>query len=268
MVDRPWHDGRLAAFDLETTSAEPTEARIVTAAIALCGGGQETETFTWLVDPGVEIEEGAAAVHGITTEHAREHGQDADQAIAQIATALIDAIEQGLPIVIFNARFDMTVMDRELRRRGYVANGADRLPDARIIDPLVIDKWLHRYRKGSRKLDAQAEHYGAQLDGAHDASFDAICAARVAWCIGKRGRVIRRVRNGGDVLELQQLEAEWERVRHDPGALHAAEQVWAREERARFAEYKRSQGEHELAAKILSEDWPLIPIREAAEVAA
>jgi DNA polymerase III epsilon subunit-like protein len=47
----PWHDGRLVAFDVETSGIDLEEARIVTAAIAVCGGGQETQTLTLLADP-------------------------------------------------------------------------------------------------------------------------------------------------------------------------------------------------------------------------
>lgn len=39
-----WHTGRLAAFDLETTSPNPDDARIVTACVAFVGGGLGTQT--------------------------------------------------------------------------------------------------------------------------------------------------------------------------------------------------------------------------------
>jgi DNA polymerase III epsilon subunit-like protein len=69
-----WWQGRMAAFDLETTAAIPEEARIVTAALALVRRREPTETTTWLADPGIEIPEEAAEVHGITTERAQAEG--------------------------------------------------------------------------------------------------------------------------------------------------------------------------------------------------
>lgn len=255
-----WWDRQMVGFDLETTAPDPEEARIVTAAIAICGGGEETRTMTWLLNPGVEIPAEAAAIHGITTERARAEGDEAGAAIAEILTALSDMTPAGAPLVIFNGRYDLTVADREARRHGLRPLDVARF---RVIDPLVCDKHLHRYRRGSRKLDAQAEHYGASLDGAHDASFDAVCACRVAWCIGKRGRVIRRVRHGGDAIELRKLEREWDEVRGDLGLLHDAQRRWAADQAASLEEYfRQGNPKKDLApdpTAVVERAWPVIP---------
>ena len=75
----PW-----LGFDTETTGVNVTSDRLVTAALVLRPGGatpQGSDTVrTWLADPGVSIPDGAAAVHGITTEYAREHGAPGDDA--------------------------------------------------------------------------------------------------------------------------------------------------------------------------------------------
>lgn len=261
-----WWDERMVAFDLETTSPLPEEARIVTAAIAFCGGGQPTETRTWLADPGVEIPEGAAAIHGITTEKARAEGRPAEEVVNEVATALASR-PLGSALVIFNARYDLTVMDRELRRRLGIP-----LPEGiaqRVVDPFVIDKHLDRYRKGLRQLEPMAEHYMAELSGAHDATFDAIAAARVAWCIGRRGMVIRRVRSASEGVEKAALVREWDAVRGDLDELHAAQERWALAERIRFAEYKRSVGDLEDAERIaLEKGWPVLEPMAHEEAAA
>jgi DNA polymerase III subunit epsilon len=252
----PWHDGRLVAFDLESTGVDLEEARIVTAAIASCGGGLETQTLTLLADPGVEIPEEASAVHGITTERARAEGEPANRAIATIRNTLAGYTAGGMPIVAFNARFDLTILDRECRRHGIKP-----LDVRRVVDPFVIDKHLHRYRKGSRKLEAQALHYtGAPFDLAHDAAFDAVCAARVAWCIGKRGEIVRRVRGKDEAIEKNALVAEWERVRHDIDLLHAAQVRWAAAQAASLEDYFRSQGKDERVERA----WPVVPVPVAA----
>ena len=70
-----WMNGLRATFDLETTGVDVTTARIVTASLILLDPqGNVVRRGEWLADPGVEIPAGAAAVHGITTEYAREHG--------------------------------------------------------------------------------------------------------------------------------------------------------------------------------------------------
>lgn len=252
---RSWADGRLVAFDIETTGVDVEEARIVTAAIVAVGGGQPTERLTWLLDPGVEIPAGAAEVHGITTEHARAHGVPAERAIPEIALALGDRLAPDVPLVAFNMRFDATIADREIRR-----HGGPGMPDGFYgIDPLVLDKHLHRFRKGSRRLDAQCAHYGAVLDDAHEASADALAAARVAWCIGKRGEVVRRVRNANDGRELARLKRQWEEVRHDLPALHAAQVTWAARQAESLEEYFRKQGTLEAP---LERAWPMVPVRQ------
>ena len=73
-----WSMHPRAAFDLETTGKDPREARIVTASIVLVDdGGTVVERYEWLADPGMDIPEEAAAIHGITTAHAQANGQPA-----------------------------------------------------------------------------------------------------------------------------------------------------------------------------------------------
>jgi DNA polymerase-3 subunit epsilon len=170
----------MVAFDLETSAPSPEDARIVTACVVHVGGGLPTEAREWLVNPGVEIPEGATAVHGITTERARAEGVDPAVAVREITDALTDAWSSGLPVVAFNAAYDLTVLDREIARHHdttFTVAGP-------VIDPYVIDREVDKYRKGSRTLTAQAEHYRVSLDGAHDATADAVCAARLVWRIG------------------------------------------------------------------------------------
>lgn len=252
----------MCAFDLETTATDPEEARIVSAAIAYCGGGEPTHTETWLADPGVEIPEEAAEVHGITTERARAEGRPAAEVIAEVIEALAVACSRRLPIVIFNARYDLTVLDREARRHGIVPL-TERPIDLRVICPLTIDKWLDRYRKGSRKLEAICEAYGAVLDGAHDASFDAIAAARAAWVLGAKGQVVRKVWNAQMGREKAALVREWEHVRGDLDRLHEAQRRWAYEQAVGLADYFREQiAKGEEAAGDPDEvrtEWPLVP---------
>ena len=81
MTSSNWHNGRLAAFDIESTGVNPQSDRIVTATVSVVGGGLPAESTSWLADPGVEIPEGAARVHGITTEQARAEGRPAAEVV-------------------------------------------------------------------------------------------------------------------------------------------------------------------------------------------
>ena len=139
-----WAD-RLTVFDLETTGVDVETARIVTACIAvLDADGSVIDRWDWLADPGVEIPEGASAIHGITTELARLDGRPTDVVVAEIAQTLRTLAGLGVPLVVYNAPYDLSLLDRECRR-----NELEPLPDpSAVVDPLVLDKAVDRYRKG------------------------------------------------------------------------------------------------------------------------
>ncbi|TDN44680.1 DNA polymerase-3 subunit epsilon [Curtobacterium flaccumfaciens] len=181
LAGRPWWHA-LGVFDLETTGVDVETARIVTAHVGLIDmTGRSIVEGAWLADPGVEIPEGAAAVHGITTERARADGRPAAEVVAEIIAAVEAVFARGIPLVIYNAPYDLTVLDREAKRHGIASPVI-----GNVVDPLVIDKALDTFRKGKRTLEAASELYGVTLDDAHDAGADAIAAGRVAQAIAAK----------------------------------------------------------------------------------
>jgi DNA polymerase III epsilon subunit-like protein len=239
-----WHLGRLCGFDLETTGVDVETDRIVTACVVQCGGRHPTQSATWLANPGIEIPEGAAKVHGITTEQARAEGQPAGEVVQQVVAALAEVVLSGIPVVAMNAAFDLTILDREARRHR-VYPLTDRVgDDLRVIDPRVLDKKIDQYRRGGRKLEDLCRTYGVQLDGAHSADADAIAACRVAWRIGQREPAI-----GGADLAF----------------LHGKQVDWAREQAEGLADYfRRTPGKESWADGVRTE-WPLIPAPRSGE---
>lgn len=173
----------IAVFDTETTGIAPETTRIVSAHISLLNPHGEVEDATdWLIDCGIEIPEQATAVHGITTERMRAEGAPAAESIEQIQSKLKGYLDSGIAVVAYNASYDFTILDREAKRYGLAPLD---LPGP-IVDPLIIDKHLDKFRKGKRTLEAASAHYGVELTDAHDASADAIAAGRVAQAIGKK----------------------------------------------------------------------------------
>lgn len=230
-----WHRGRLAAFDIESTGVDPQSDRIVTATVTVVGGDQPADDTSWLADPGVEIPIGATNVHGITTEQARSEGRPAPEVVEEITAKLAEVVNAGTPIVAFNARYDLTMLDREARRHG-VAPLVDRIggPEALlVVDPLIIDKQLDRYRKGKRTLEFVCGHYGVELSDAHQADADAIAAARLAWRMGEKFSELAK--------ELPEL--------------HREQIEWAAEQAASLEQYFRSQGKNET----VEQAWPIVP---------
>lgn len=257
----PWWQRRMVAFDVETTGTDPEHARIVQAAVALVGGGEETRSWSMLVDPGVEIPPETTKVHGITTEMVREHGRQPVDVLVAIVEALTIARDAGCVVVAFNARFDLTVLDRELLRRGLP--GRELLRDLLVVDPFVLDKHLVRYRSGKRGLLELCTAYDVLLEGEHDATFDAIAAARLAYRMGQRGKVVRRTRDDAERQEFISLVAEWEAVRNDAVALYGYQRELAYEDAVQLEEYFRKgnpgKGVPAQPERDVPKWWPIIP---------
>ncbi|MFI8660759.1 exonuclease domain-containing protein [Rhodococcus qingshengii] len=175
-------DMPIAAFDLETTGPNPLADRIVTAHLSLINPQTGTiQPRDWLLNPGIDIPADATAVHGITTEHAAEHGAEYTPGVEEIVMALMAAWGSGHIVVAFNGCFDLTMVHAEAER---LSIGG--LPLGPVVDPFVIDKRHDKYRKGSRKLGDVCAHYGITLDNAHEAAADALAAARLAYKLLRR----------------------------------------------------------------------------------
>ncbi|MER6121355.1 3'-5' exonuclease [Streptomyces sp. NPDC001795] len=234
-----WHRELLIGFDLETTGTDPYEARIVTGAVIEVKSGEPLGRRDWLADPGVEIPADAVAVHGITNERAAAEGSPPDQVADAIARTLVGYWRTGVPVVAYNAGFDLTLLSAELRRHGLpsLRERLDGLDPAPVIDPYTIDRWADRYRRGKRNLEAVCAEYGIELDSAHNAGADALAAARLAAAIAGRYPKIAAL----GPAELHRRQIEW----------YAA---WA----ADFQEFLRRKGD---AEAVVDGTWPL---REAA----
>ncbi|MGP4002142.1 3'-5' exonuclease [Streptomyces sp. 8N706] len=237
-----WHHEPLTGFDLETTGTDIERDRIVTAALVrLEPDGSAAPGRTWLLDPGVPIPDGATAIHGISTEQARERGRAAAEGVGEIVEAVADVLRAGRPLAVMNARYDLSLLDRECLRHGVAPLSArlGRAPGP-VIDPLVLDKHADRYRKGKRTLEALCAHYGVRLTGAHEAGADAMAAAEVALRIGEKHTDL-------GVLDLRAL--------HDLQIRAAAEQAES------FQRFLRRTSD---PRAYVEPAWPLIPAQRAA----
>ena len=224
-----WTAGERAAFDLETTGRDPQEARIVTASVVLVDAtGTVTWKWEWLADPGIEIPEEAAAVHGVTTERARAEGRPAAEVTAQLHDVLSGLWRAGIPVLAFNAAYDLTVLARESERHGLPAPVP--MP---VLDPFVLNKQVHRYRRGKRTLGALCEEYGVVLDAAHTSAADALATERLAAALAER------------FAELERPAEE----------LHELQIGWAAEQAASLQEYFRRRDPE----AVVDGTWPVHP---------
>lgn len=222
-----WHELPRAAFDLETTGRDPRTARIVTASILVVNAKAEIlQHREWLVNPGVRIPEEASDIHGITTEVAERDGMDPATAVAEISVFL-DALFQTMPVMVFNAAYDFTVLREEAKRYGI-----DQIDPRPVIDPYIIDKQVDKYRRGKRTLVAMSEFYQVPLINAHTSVADAAATIAVADRLAEK--------------YASQLQI-------DPLLLHSNQIEWAATQAASFQDYLRRRD----PSAVVEGDWPV-----------
>ncbi len=235
-----WHKKPVVCFDLETTGRDPEDARIVTADFVTLdlGTGDILASGSYLANPGVDIHPDATKLHGVTNEHAREHGQPADEVALLVFDDINKAWAAGHPVVGYNICYDLTVLDRELRRH----HGLDLNVVGPVLDPYVIDRGVDRYRKGKRTLGDVCGFYGVPLENAHNSAADAEAAGRLLKAVAEKyqAKVGRR-----DLRDLWRSQCAWYRE-------------WA----VNFQEYLRKQPDR--ADAVVDPHWPLKPLPEPA----
>jgi DNA polymerase-3 subunit epsilon len=239
-----WHLGPMAGFDLETTGVDVEADRVLTAAYADFTPGRPPDLWHRMCDPGIDIPDGATAVHGITTERARAKGCDPAVLLGELVQRLFRSAIAGVPIVGMNLAFDLTMLDRDCRRHGVTPLGELVTEVAPVVDVLVVDKWVDQYRKGHRTLVDLAERYRIRHDGAHDAAEDCLAACRVAWRIGTLahmpGEQLRRAFADRPDWQFTQPKNRFAVLGAMPlTELHWAQARWRAEQAASLEEYLR-----------------------------
>ena len=142
---------RQIVLDTETTGLNPrTGDRVIEiGCVELHNRMLTGNNFHRYINPERDSDEGALAVHGITSELLRDKPK-----FAEIAAELRDYI-QGAEVIIHNAPFDLGFLNHEFKLLG--------LPTftehcSGVIDTLVNAKEMRPGKRNS--LDALCDHYG------------------------------------------------------------------------------------------------------------
>ncbi|ATQ77354.1 DNA polymerase III subunit epsilon [Massilia violaceinigra] len=142
---------RQIVLDTETTGLNPrTGDRVIeVGCVELHNRMLTGNNFHRYINPERDSEEGALAVHGLTTEFLRDKPK-----FAEIAQELREYI-QGAEVIIHNAPFDLGFLNNEFKLLG--------LPTftehcSGVIDTLVNAKEMHPGKRNS--LDALCDRYG------------------------------------------------------------------------------------------------------------
>jgi len=151
--------GPVACVDLETTGGMAAQHRIIEVGIVLLDGGEVTEEWSTLVQPGVRIPPSIAAFTGI------DDDMVADAPAFEDVRGEVRRRLEGRLFVAHNARFDYGFMRSEFRRTGEKFS-APVLCTVRLSRTLFAEHARHN-------LDTLMERFGLSCEQRHRALGDA-----------------------------------------------------------------------------------------------
>ncbi|MGC6284068.1 MAG: exonuclease domain-containing protein [Polaribacter sp.] len=156
----------LVFFDLETTGVNIGTDRIVEISILKVHPNGNKESYTWLVNPEIEIPAEATAVHGITNEKVVTE-PTFNELAAKVSDLIADCDLAG-----FNSnRFDIPLLAEELMRAGI---------DFDMDNRKAVDVQVIYHKKEKRNLSAGYQFYcGKELEGAHSAEADTLATYEI-----------------------------------------------------------------------------------------
>ena len=158
-------------FDLETTGLSTENDQVVEISALKVTGGEVTEEFSTLVNPGMHIPYQASCINGITDDMV-EDAPDMEHALKNFISFIGNSVLVGHNI----KRFDL----------GFIRRDAVRFFGKQIkndyIDTLPLSR---RYLPDmpSHSLGALAEHYDVSYEGAHRALADCHINKQVYDCL-------------------------------------------------------------------------------------
>ncbi|MBW3087295.1 DNA polymerase III subunit epsilon [Bifidobacterium sp. 82T24] len=208
--DRTLAESWLLGFDTETTGVVPGRDAICSATLVLrdpAKGHDGDVLGEWLIDPHRPISPGASRVNGFTDEFLKANGGDPVELVERIARIVAAAQNKGIPLLAYNAPFDVHMLQGDLHRWGLAPLEERQHSGLRVVDPLVIDRRIS-HRKGKRTLTATTEYYGVVPHGDfHDATADTVAAVDLM-------EPITRLHADVAALRLGELMA-WQRAAHE-----------------------------------------------------
>lgn len=170
---------KVLAFDVETTgipnwkipSDSPEQPHLVQLAGILANDetGEVIEKFDFIIKPdGWEITQETIDIHGITNEHALEHGIPEPVAVQK----MLDLIDEDTTRVAHNRTFDQRLVRIALKR--FFTD--QEMEEWARKDNFICTMWTARKHLGGKQpklVDALKAVTGKDLEGAHNAMNDA-----------------------------------------------------------------------------------------------
>lgn len=148
---------------------KPPANVIQLGAVKVNKNGSITDEYNQLIKPRVPIEPGAEKVHGISAEKVK----NSPSMKKLLQDGLLERLSDG-PIVAYNANFDVSLMNYEIREANKGSKKhVEEIDYSRVIDPFILVQRIHPYVGVSKKLTEQHKwFFGEDVEGAHDAVAD------------------------------------------------------------------------------------------------
>ncbi|MBA1246758.1 DNA polymerase III subunit epsilon [Pseudomonas luteola] len=145
---------RSVVLDTETTGMPVTDGHriIEIGGVEVIGRRLTGRHFHVYLNPDREIDEGAIAVHGITSEFLADKPRFRD-----IAEEFFEFIK-GAELIIHNAAFDIGFINNEFRLLGDRPEWAEITDHCTVLDTLMMARGRHPGQRNS--LDALCKRYG------------------------------------------------------------------------------------------------------------
>lgn len=162
MIDADLFETTFVVLDLETTGIRGGSDHIIEIGAVKVRGGEVLDTFSQLIDPGIDIPTRISDITGITT-------ADVEGA-PQLGSVLPQFLEfaRGAVWVAHNAPFDISFLQAGTAELGL------EWPQPAIVDTLKLArKVLRRDQVGSFRLKTLARYVGASTSPTHRALDDA-----------------------------------------------------------------------------------------------
>lgn len=214
----PLADSLLLGFDTETTGVGPTDA-IVSASLVLrdpSKGYAGDRTADWVINPHRHISAGASSVNGFTDDYLAAHGREPAEALDEIASLIATAQDKRIPLLAYNAPFDVQMLQLGLRHWNLAGLGA-RIKglDLLVVDPLILDRHFSK-RHGRRNLSSTSAFYGVSPHGSfHDASADTTAAIDLLAPMFRLYPQAGRIPLSGLMAQERDMHAQWARSFND-----------------------------------------------------
>lgn len=275
-----WWNSHLVGLDTETTGTNPHEVRIITAAIVHTSPTSRPRAMQWLIHPGQEVPEEAAAVHGwrLPRIEAALNGHEAlrvidgevrfltrEAALFEIAGQTAAAMGRGTPLVVHNAAYDITLLEAELERNAIDTLASRPSGITGVIDPMVIESQFDPFRKqcykapGCNREERQHECGGCRGGkhkcggcGATNKKLGSLCAHYGIFHAGEHDAAadtLAAIRLAG---RLAQLWPDIARLRLP--TLHKKQVEWRRDQQFKLKEFFTRVGKD---TSDICPEWPV-----------